>query len=542
MAQATISPPPSLDTFKTAPLKPFDLVLFKGGDAISTFIQNVSKTQVVHRLDAPFDAVWTHAGILLDHSVLPLDCMEEGKLYIYESVMAGEVAGITYSAVVPVDHQVPKGSFHLGPQLRLFSAVCHETKGDIAVIPLNESLRKKIYAKGSQFITTKLLAFHEKYSKFGYPMNPLEVLASASPSLFNTLNTVKTFTERLMNTPPAKQSVFCSELVALLLAELEVEGFYIENAAVGSTTPPSVDVVTNTPGPGGATVTTTGTTTTTTTADISRSSSAANLSSLAKAIWGGNNPAVTAPTTSSSTSSSPSSSNDDLTKPQKQKSAGEITPLDMQTTLAYRGSKVLYARVGEKVYLLGQNGADVVEIDAKALKLVFPSLDVPEENWVKVVRGVVPHGAKVAGKDSDDSPLYIGRVRMGRSIQIGGTCNNGILRIGWEGKEVRINYEHEVLHAWPNLVWVLCSGGNIPNRAVKGGSEEDGRPLYIARAAVNDKGPLGFGGSGDKAICLGKAAPHLGGASFGWKGKEVVVRRNYEVLVTEGFFEWMMGW
>ena len=45
-------------------------------------------------------------GIILNKTVLPLDCLEQDKLYIYESIFTGTVLGYTYSRVFPVDHPV----------------------------------------------------------------------------------------------------------------------------------------------------------------------------------------------------------------------------------------------------------------------------------------------------------------------------------------------------------------------------------------------------------------------------------------------------
>ncbi|KAJ3021277.1 UNVERIFIED_CONTAM: hypothetical protein HDU68_009709 [Siphonaria sp. JEL0065] len=77
-------------------LKPLDAVLFAGSDPVATIIKKITLHNVVPELESPFAELWTHAGILVDKTVLPLDCLEEGKMYLYESVFSGTVAGYVY--------------------------------------------------------------------------------------------------------------------------------------------------------------------------------------------------------------------------------------------------------------------------------------------------------------------------------------------------------------------------------------------------------------------------------------------------------------
>ncbi|KAJ2815756.1 hypothetical protein FBU31_006812, partial [Coemansia sp. 'formosensis'] len=69
------------------------------------------------------------------------------------------------------------------------------------------------------------------------------------------------------------------------------------------------------------------------------------------------------------------------------------------------------------------------------------------------------------------------------------------------------------------LKWVAASDGHIPPNPVQGGIEDDGKPLFVARAIY--KGGLH----------PGKAGQHLGGGgcAIGYGGKEVGVS-EYQVL------------
>ena len=97
---------------------------------------------------------------------MPLPFLEEGKLYLYESIFSGQVLGYVYSKVLPVDHDVPEGGNHLGPQIRDFEAVCKEVDSDVGISPLNEADRKKVYdilKKNPNFF----LDFYNKYHDYG---------------------------------------------------------------------------------------------------------------------------------------------------------------------------------------------------------------------------------------------------------------------------------------------------------------------------------------------------------------------------------------
>ncbi|KAJ3079431.1 hypothetical protein HDU99_010915, partial [Rhizoclosmatium hyalinum] len=176
----------ALPTMSTMP-QPLDAVLFAGADPVANFIKKIELHEVVPRLDTPFHELWTHAGILVDKSVLPLDCLEEGKLYLYESVFSGEVAGYVYSKVLPVDHPTKPGSFHLGPQIRDFAAVVKEGDSDVGICPLTPEERAFMEARLKEN-PTLLLDLYNKYHEFGYPItNLLPVVASASQSLYKDL-------------------------------------------------------------------------------------------------------------------------------------------------------------------------------------------------------------------------------------------------------------------------------------------------------------------------------------------------------------------
>lgn len=78
--------------------------------------------------------------------------------------------------------------------------------------------------------------------------------------------------------------------------------------------------------------------------------------------------------------------------------------------------------------------------------------------------------------------------------------------------------------------WVTTTGSEIPKGAIRAGYEDNGNPLFIARAEV------------EGILTSGKCGFHLKGAHIPSRGKEVIVNL-YEVLVLPisalGFYGWL---
>lgn len=77
--------------------------------------------------------------------------------------------------------------------------------------------------------------------------------------------------------------------------------------------------------------------------------------------------------------------------------------------------------------------------------------------------------------------------------------------------------------------WVKTSGSKIPDNAIRAGYEENGRPLFIARAKM------------EGTWTPGKCSPNYDGAYIPYDGKELIVK-DYDVLVypinAVGFLDW----
>ncbi|KAJ3270271.1 hypothetical protein HDU76_011182, partial [Blyttiomyces sp. JEL0837] len=165
----------------------------------------------------------------------------EGKLYLYESIFSGEVLGYVYSKVLPLDHKVAKGGYHLGPQIRDFEAVIDEVDSDVSVCPLDHEQRARVrdmLAKNPNHF----LELYQKYHDYTYPMSVLPQLAAASEGLYKDLTRVKdTLTSHFPTFADKKDAVFCSELCAIVYKHLLLDSF--KDAKPDSFTPLEVEVV-----------------------------------------------------------------------------------------------------------------------------------------------------------------------------------------------------------------------------------------------------------------------------------------------------------
>jgi Protein of unknown function (DUF3421)/Ricin-type beta-trefoil lectin domain-like len=135
-------------------------------------------------------------------------------------------------------------------------------------------------------------------------------------------------------------------------------------------------------------------------------------------------------------------------------------------------------------------------------------------NWEKVVDGRLPVKALRASTTFNGEAMYIARAVVDGSIHIGKTVEGWRYALIPYGDQERWVDQYEVYTGLG--VWVPEADGRIPEDAIKGGNEADGRPLYIVRAVVGNE------------LTVGKIQPG-GSALIPWGGKENYVNR-YEIL------------
>ncbi|TPX77405.1 hypothetical protein CcCBS67573_g01294 [Chytriomyces confervae] len=226
-------------------LRPLDVVLFEGAssDPVSAFIKSVTLHGVVPKLRSPFHRLWTHSGILADNTVLPLPCLQDGKMYIYESVFSGEIYPVyQYSCVLPVDQAIAEHSYHLGPQIRDFAAVVAEGDTTVGVAPLTDDFRQLVVEQ-LKHNPNLLLDIHKEFQGYTFPIpNILPAVAAAEEVLYNELQSFKRAASSMFPHASAnkKPEIFCSELVATIFKRLGLPSFI--NTNPDQVTPLSLEV------------------------------------------------------------------------------------------------------------------------------------------------------------------------------------------------------------------------------------------------------------------------------------------------------------
>ncbi|KAJ3127291.1 hypothetical protein HK098_006565 [Nowakowskiella sp. JEL0407] len=223
-----VSAQPTPGTAGTFVIRPLDLILFNGKDPVAGFIRSIENKYVKTDDEDKPAAYWTHAGVIVDKTVLPLPELEDGKLYIYESIFTGSIAGYTYSKIFPVDipDAIKKGN-HAGPQLRPFVEVCDEANADIGICPMHDEDRARLFADLKE-LQAKVVDFHTTHKEYSYPFGIIPQLASANDGLAEWLSNVnKTFfkNDSEAEAREDRKAIFCSEMAALLYGILGVNGF-----------------------------------------------------------------------------------------------------------------------------------------------------------------------------------------------------------------------------------------------------------------------------------------------------------------------------
>lgn len=140
-------------------------------------------------------------------------------------------------------------------------------------------------------------------------------------------------------------------------------------------------------------------------------------------------------------------------------------------------------------------------------------------DWAPASGGDVPRRAFQAGNEADGTPLYIIRAPYEGGICLGKlNPKHETGYLSWGGREIPVrNYE---VYTGTGR-WAPASGGDCPPGAVRGGSEANGAPLFIAR------------GRWEGSLTPGKLNPDHRTAYIPYAGKEIGLR-DYQVLVADG--------
>lgn len=134
--------------------------------------------------------------------------------------------------------------------------------------------------------------------------------------------------------------------------------------------------------------------------------------------------------------------------------------------------------------------------------------------WVRASNGETVDRAIVGGTLDNGSEIHIVRANvhddLHNELAVGSLLNgHDCAYIPLEFKELRVS-DYEVLcsHGKVEIEWVASSGTNVPTGAVKGGTDERGMPIYVARHSYKGN------------VVPGKFLSFLGFYFIAWDGKE----------------------
>lgn len=184
-------------------LRPFDVILFKGGALFSNIVSLLEE----HGNSVPKSGEFTHVGVVVTYDILEHKNMMKGKLYILESIVGGSFG-----------HGVKniEGNTNSGVQIRLLDDVitaCDEPNESI--IACGQLIRNPLDYYTLSAINARFTAFYNAYVGKKYDANPYSMLSA----IFKWLRPCRDNIEELFNTT---EWYFCSELIALLFQYMEI--------------------------------------------------------------------------------------------------------------------------------------------------------------------------------------------------------------------------------------------------------------------------------------------------------------------------------
>ena len=190
-------------------MRPFDLVLFKGTDFVSNTIVDVQFGALPSRDD--HEGLWSHVGILVDTSIMPIKNGIPGKLYIWESILSGMLSdGV---------EDVETGTWFFGTQIRDFDKVLAanvEKGGAVAYASLLTNPIDQLPDEESHVfhyrlttLTNLIRSLYSQYNHVHFNLNLIELFSS----VFNSLRFFRCF---------RNSTLFCSEFAALIYKNIGV--------------------------------------------------------------------------------------------------------------------------------------------------------------------------------------------------------------------------------------------------------------------------------------------------------------------------------
>lgn len=185
--------------YKTLNIRPFDLVLFNGGDAVSSFISCLSEEALGNGAGK-----FSHVGMIVTREILYDKDMEEGKLYIWESTASGRLGGDVYNI---------HGDAWIGTQIRDFDQVMKSYDANPnSSIAIRHIVNNPIDNPNDVHQIRETMAFLlGRYNEKPYEVNMMQLFTAMFPKL------------RCLRLKWGKNRfIFCSELVAIIYKAVDI--------------------------------------------------------------------------------------------------------------------------------------------------------------------------------------------------------------------------------------------------------------------------------------------------------------------------------
>lgn len=216
-----------MKTARIADVQPLDLILFRGMDPVSSAIRFFERRKVGL-------GEYSHAGLAVNREVLDLDCLEPGKIYVWESTLSASKG--FWSKFTDQIPSMETDQVRFGVQLRDLELVLPGYMSDGGRVSRAAYLGER---PPLEQVRERLLALHAEYGHAPYTSNLMNVFGVVFPELRGArdrLNRMQSRSADLANTllqrakkqkefEDADHHVFCSEWVARVYDALGIIDF-----------------------------------------------------------------------------------------------------------------------------------------------------------------------------------------------------------------------------------------------------------------------------------------------------------------------------
>ena len=186
-------------------IRPFDLFMFRGQDAISDLIAFAQAREL-----GEGGGEFSHIGMAVTSEILDHPDVEEGKMYVWESTMSGPLSGGVKNV---------KGASFLGVQLRDFNDVieAYDIPNDthVAVCHLENNPANMLAGDNPAALKKKFTEIFNKYDGVPYDANLLSLVSS----LIDEVRSIGEASEEELKT---SKWLFCSELVSTVYRDMGI--------------------------------------------------------------------------------------------------------------------------------------------------------------------------------------------------------------------------------------------------------------------------------------------------------------------------------